>query len=622
MCGIAGIYNANPMQESADWRLMQQIISDQETRGPDHQDIIAIENSQHTTFFGHNRLSIIDLTENGHQPMWDIEQELCIVYNGQIYNYLEIKTELVQLGYRFATLSDTEVVLRAFKYYREKCVEHFNGMFAFAIYEKTSGKIWLFRDRFGVKPLFYKIDNNKLYFASSSNVLAKHFALKPDINYLTRGLNFRFYENGSSETAYQGLFSLPGGHYLSANLSAAGLQYKIENYYDLSERVINKQQQLADLSDATLTEQAFALLQQAITLRLRADTPLGVTLSGGLDSSSIAALMKSQLRDHALTAFSFGSPTAKQSEGPVVAALSKHIGIETHYVMPNVTDFADTFWHTLRAQDAPFTSCSIIAQYFVYKTARARGVKVLLGGQGADEVFLGYRKFQFYYLQQLLRQKQYARSLSHATGMLLSLCYSLPQLKSLSTQIYRHIKKDGISTKLVFPELEHQQHLLRTQNQPLTSALCARSLDDTLIKSLPTLLRYEDRNSMANSIESRLPFLDYQLIEFALALPDALKIRHGFGKWIVRDMMQAYLPNQVRISRIKRGFDANDAHWLSGGLAKVLRNALNEFKNNISIFLPKDLTINHYFSDDRLKTSPNVFAEAVTLIWLGTKSYG
>lgn len=611
MCGIAGIYNAEVSTTNTDFNLINAIITDQKNRGPDHHAIIAIDDANNvnkvTSLLGHNRLAIIDLSIEANQPMWDSENEFCIVCNGQIYNYIELKQELIQLQYQFVTTSDTEVILRAFRHWREKCVEHFNGMFAFAILEKKTGQLWIFRDRFGVKPIFYTVRNNKLFFASSSSILAKAFGLTPNVDYLFRGLNYLCYEDGSDLTAYQGLQSVPAGHYLTAKLHHSKLEISITHYYSLSQRVVEYQQQLLNKTSSALYEDVFAQVNQAVNIRLRADDSVrvGITLSSGLDSSSIAALVNNQLSHQFIPAFTFGSPAIRTMEAAAVARLSDALNIDTHYVMPKPQNFAEVFWKTLAAQDAPFASCSVIAQYFVYQAAHQRGIKILLSGQGADEIFLGYKKFQFYYLKQILQQKHYKKSIEQLLGMSLSFFHYFPHLKQFYLDLYRyrHIHKNR---RQVF-------------HQDKTKTLLEYSIDDISRFSLPTLLRYEDCNSMANSVESRLPFLDYHLVELALALPDALKIKYGYGKWIMRELMQPYLPSSITRARIKRGFDVGNAYWINRGLGDSLRDALQQDQAYVTDYLPNTVNINQRFSNSKLHSNSNRFAEMVSLIWLANK---
>jgi len=602
MCGIAGIFNADAASASTDWQCVNRIIIDQHARGPDNHSIMVIRNDPITTILGHNRLSIIDLSESANQPLWDAEQEFCIIYNGQIYNYQEIKSELVQKQHRFITHSDTEVVLRAFREWREHCIDHLNGMFAFAIYEKATKNIWLFRDRFGVKPLFYIISNNKLYFASSTNILAKHFGLSPNLDYVARGLRHWVYESDGSETPYQGLFSLPAGHFLWANIIDSKLVTQIQRYYSLEKRIAQTEINLS--MDAVIDQ-----LKNAVNIRLRADVPIGFALSSGLDSSTLAVL--ASLNDISMNAFCFGSPQLKKTEGPLVAKLSKRFNIKTHYVMPTPKEFAEAFKATLLAQDAPFVSCSVIAQYLVYRAAQQQGLKVLLSGQGADEAFLGYRKFQFYYLKQLLRQKRFRTMTPQLIGMLISFFHELGLLKTIFPKITRHLRKGGIGTELILPT--------HTNGVSDKKTLIQRSLDDVTRLSIPTLLRYEDRNSMANSIESRLPFMDYRVIELALSLPDDMKIKFGYGKWVVRQAMKSLLPNEIRLARSKRGFDARDAFWIKQGLGDVMRSMLHASYSNVKMFLPKNTKVDDLYSDAALISRHNAFGEATSLIWLGMK---
>lgn len=606
MCGIAGCITTqtNTVHEN----LIQKIVVDQHLRGPDHQHIEKITAAHGELLFGHNRLSIVDLTQHANQPMWDASERYCIVYNGEVYNYIELRQQLVTQGHHFRSQSDTEVILEAFKEWGIAAINQFNGPFAFAIFDKVEEQLWLVRDRFGVKPLYYCIENNTLYFASSTKTLADHFNCEPNLQYLSRGLKYLVYEDDTAITPYANIQAVPAAHYVTAKFNnSADLKIELKQYYDLHANVLNLQQQLIANNADQLLEAVAMKLTSAVQVRLRADVAIGVALSGGLDSSSVAAIVAQQQTN--ITGFTFGHPTAKKSEGPLVAKLANKLNCKVEYIWPSAVEVISALPQVLTAQNAPFPSLSIVAQFLVYQRVKQSGIKVLLGGQGGDEGFMGYRKFQLFYLQQLLQQKNYLAAIQFFLQLMPLLTSELSKAK-LYWQHKNRYQNKKYSSVLCLPDSNRLQ--LGSNHD-----LLARQMHDVTQFSLPTLLRYEDRNSMANSVESRLPFMDYQLIELGLALPTVLKLNKGYGKWGLRQIMQHKIPDEIRLARYKRGFDVASQHWLTSGLGQLIRTALQDKQSYIKEFIMPGVSIAQVFSDRNLAERPNAMGEAMTLLWLG-----
>jgi asparagine synthase (glutamine-hydrolysing) len=612
MCGIAGVFSSGFIDNKMKI-LIEDIIKSQHRRGPDYQAIELIDGIRTNVMLGHNRLSIIDLTTAANQPMWDREGRYCLVYNGEAYNYIELKAELEGLGHFFYTRSDSEVIIEAFKEWGVRCVERLNGMFAFALFDAVEERLYLFRDRFGVKPFYYFFDKDTFIFASTSTVIAEHLKLKPDPGYVARGLRYGIYEGGDI-APFTGLKELRPAHYLEVILSETGkLTATLNEYYRLETRVTSLVDSLERKSIKELVTQVNTLLESAVDIRFRADVPVGVSLSGGLDSSTVAAL--SALREGEVMGFTFGHPDDLTSEGPLVQKISERSGIKVRYIRPGIKEIINAFYQTIDAQGAPFTAGSVMAQYLVFKAARSERVKVLLGGQGGDEIFMGYRKFLMFYLIQLLSQKRYADAFAFALSLAPTFVAECPQAAIYWKERPRYAGDSGVDAVLNLPPAANE-NLGFDPAQPLWM----RQIHDVLYSSLPTLLRYEDRNSMGNSVESRLPFLDYRLVEVALALPVAVKLRNGFGKWIVREVMKGKIPETIRIARYKRGFDVGQADWIDRGLGTSIRESLQERFSGIKEWLVPDVKIGDSFSDKQLKKRPLAFAEAVTLIWLGNQA--
>lgn len=613
MCGISGA-----MTTRADFdprHLVERIVENQWARGPDAQAIEAYQNTDFRLVLGHNRLSIIDLSEASNQPMMNTAGDLSIVYNGEIYNYIELRAELMALGAQFRTRGDTEVILAAYRAWGDVAFERFTGMFALALYDAKTRELILARDRFGVKPLYYWTDNRSFAFASTPTVIAAWAGLKPDMEYVTRGLRFKYYEDESSTAPYSGLMALEPSHLLKLSAGGAILHCRKQRYYDLGARVAERREEIRDASPEAMEERLLQLLRNACAIRMRSDVPVGISVSGGVDSSSIAALIAESHPQ--LAGYSFSHPDALESEGPLVADLARATKITAHYVWPaKQQEITDLFWRTLEAQGAPFPSASILAQYAVFQAARADGVKVLLGGQGGDEAFMGYRKFFLFYAISILRERRVS-SIPHFLLAALPLLFAVAKRAGMFWDERKRYSgaAAGMGSRLILPQSGARESMGLAPAQTPQD----RQILDVTRYSLPTLLRYEDRNSMGNSVESRLPFMDQRIIEFGIALPQRLKLDNGFGKAILRKAMRGRIPESIRVNRDKRGFDVNQRAWIEGGLGTVLRGALEERGNFVKQWLPQGESLAEMFSDTRLANDPQAFKEAVSLIWMADR---
>lgn len=609
MCGIAGVFSAG--RDPGAEELVAQIVRDQFQRGPDFQGIEVVRPESPHVVFGHNRLSIVDLSAASNQPLWDREHRCCIVYNGEIYNYLELRTELEQKGHRFVTRGDSEVLLEAFKEWGVDAVTRFVGMFAFALWDAGENELWLVRDRFGVKPLYFHETGSTIRFASTTTVLGRELALAPNLDYLADGVELRMYERDGPSSPFRDLNALTPGCWLRVrHLSDGSLESKLERYYDLAAAVAARRERLIDLPDATWTDEVRACLESAIDLRLRSDVRMGLSLSGGVDSSTIAAIAA---RHHdRITAFSFGSLNDDFGEGAQVAAIARKAGITVHYCHPTITQIRAGIWAALDAQGAPYPTGSIVAQYFVFRAAREAGTIVLLGGQGADEALMGYHKFKIFLLQEAWRQRKFHRMAGLAGGILALLAAELGSIGNYWRERHR-FTRGAQSTGTV---LARNVPLNISHGLGADSSVWQRQVLDITRFSLPTLLRYEDRNSMGNSIESRLPFMDHRFVELGLSLPDALKVRYGMGKWVLRQVARDLIPEAIRTTRKKRGFDVNQRTWIENGVGEDIRGQLREGASGYRDYLQRPINLEVDFSDRRLTEDPKAFPEAMSLVWL------
>lgn len=600
MCGIAGSITISPSPERSEF--VEQIVRHQIRRGPDHQSVQLVRSASPAILFGHDRLSIIDLSDAANQPFWSSDRRYCITFNGEIYNYREIRDDLRQRGRHFGTASDTEVLIQAWAEWGVEAIPRFNGMFAFGIADTKEGTVWLVRDRFGVKPLYYsQSGSNEILFASTAAFIARELGLNPDLKYLSDGIQSLVYEDGSARTQFEGLKSVEPGCYVQISESSGTLILNAARYYDLRAGVESQREALAGKNEEALVDMTGDLLRDAVRLRLRSDVPVGISMSGGLDSSLLACLAAKEGAN--VTAVSFGHPDQSGSEGRVVQEIARHAGLEVLYVWPDPIAMRQAVWDALQNQESPFPGLSITAQYLVFQKARASGLRVMLGGQGADEAFMGYRK---YLPMTLLLRESRTGLFADLFGFAQLLLAETPRLSRNLSDLGRFRGPRRVALRLPQTNRKLGVNGVRTGWE--------RQMRDILEVSLPTLLRYEDRNSMANSVESRLPFLDYRVVEAGLALPDRLKVRNGYTKWVLRRIASRLLPKNVVRSRIKIGFDALTSEWIHAGLGVELRSRL-QLAAAKGLF-DESLSVNDYFTDQLLTRQEITFAQALTAIWL------
>ena len=565
----------------------------------------------------HARLSIIDVSDHARQPMLDEACDWIITYNGEIFNYIEIREELRALGWSFHSASDTEVLLKAWAQWGIDALPRLNGMFAFAVHNQKTGETWLVRDRFGVKPLLWaRLPGDGLVFSSSVAAVAQAIDAQVDTAYCSFGLRYKAFEGPDGGAPFEGVHSVAPGGWLKLTITPTasgangGLEITEGRWYDLAQAVAAKQASIAVCSDNDLLEQCQHLLQDAVKLRLRSDVPLAVSLSGGLDSSTVAALAARQVTD--LHGFTFGSPKALQSEGPVVDRFAKEVGITPHYIWPtlDVAGLDALLERTLSFQEAPFPGLSVMAQNEVFRNVRQAGFKVLLGGQGGDEAFAGYRKFFVVAARHAMRQRDASATLRLLYSLGLMLLHEAGQARVFWRALGRYQPKADFTFGLL-------DWTAPTANLwgSAVGGLAGRQIEDVQRWSIPTLLRYEDRNSMGHGVETRLPFMDYRLVELALALPARLKIANGFGKWAIRDVTQEVVPDFIRLNRKKRGFDVTQT-WIADGLGDALRARLHDQKSALAPYMKKNVNINHVLSNEALQANSNLLDEALMLAWL------
>lgn len=527
---------------------------------------------------GHRRLSVVDLSPSGHQPMCYLER-YWITYNGEIYNFMALRSELENKGYAFHSHSDTEVILAAYDCWGEGCQHHFNGMWAFAIYDSLQQTLFLSRDRFGVKPFYYWFSPDG-FLAFGSEI--KQFTSLPGwyaavngqraSDYLVWGLI-----DHTDETMFAGVFQLQQGHCCTLNLSTqdaaeSSQRLPARQWYDLPVGMFS-----GGFEEASAELQR--LLIDSTKLRSRADVPVGSCLSGGLDSSSIVCMLNNILADQhsgdRQNTFSACSEIKRFDEREWIDIVVDHTRVTSHYVYPDLQrlfeEVSSITWH----QDEPFGSTSIFAQWNVFRQAADNGVKVMLDGQGADESLAGYHTFFPPYLMSKLLHGQFSSLLQELQGIKRVHGYSylklgrlvaalmLPDSVQLPLKRFLGLDTQGSGqTWLNYDRIGGAQKNPFLTHDATTHDLKKFSRTQLLNTHLPMLLHWEDRDSMAHSVESRLPFLDYRIVELALTLPDDYKISGGMTKRVLRESMKGILPEPVRMRVDKLGFVTPEEYWL------------------------------------------------------------
>ncbi len=560
MCGIAGIISRD--QSKVNLHRLKRMTEAISHRGPDG-DAHWLEDGG-SAGFGHCRLAILDLSDAGAQPMHFLER-YTILHNGEIYNYLELRAELEKKGYRFRSASDTEVILAAFDQYGTACCDQFDGMFAFAIWDREKKQLFAARDRFGEKPFYFVKEDEQFLFASEMKAIfaagiAKKLNEAAIINFLAVG----YTANGSrpSDTIFTGISELPPAHTLI--YKPADSKLSIQRYWGLSPAPGSP------ISDQEALEKFQSLWSTAITRRKRSDVPIGSCLSGGLDSSAIVATLATG-HPGKLPTFSAVFPGFDMDESVYIGMMNQQFNCESHLVQPSADNLIRDLEQLAYHQEGFINSASVYAQYCVYARAKAGNIKVLFDGQGADEILGGYSKHLPWALQELFRfDKSGFYTLSNAfksSGQTVNWSWRnqvaayLPELTAnrLRKRTLAQIKNTSILNRDFVAAYDVSTNL---PQKPVVRRLNDILYHDTFTYGLKTLLQYADRNSMAHGRELRLPFLDHELVSFIFSLPLRLKVRAGFTKWILRKAMDRLLPPAITWRTDKVGFEPPQRSWM------------------------------------------------------------
>ncbi len=569
MCGITGFFSFDPNTSIGSHELatMTQSLFH---RGPDDGGCMLLERPGKKALafspenipkgrrglvgLGHRRLSIIDLSKNGAQPMVDPEHRIWMVYNGEVYNFKELRARLESLGHVFKSRTDSEVVLKSFCQWGCDCFKEFNGMWAIAFFDEKSGRLTLARDRFGIKPLFFFKDHGRFLFGSEIKSLLAH-PLCPKEPNLSKILNYggRSYRvvDADNHTFFKDIFHLPKSHFCT--IDKAGT-YACKPYWSLdklAESPVNN-----TLSRET-QNQFLELLKDAVKLRMVSDVKLASTLSGGMDSTSITCLA-AKLHP-GMETFSSVSGEGYFDESEYIQSVVDQEGLVSHIITPEIRPLYDIIREMVKAHDEPVCTATWYMHYLISRAIHENGVKVILTGHGADELLAGYWHHYHYAFADLREsgrsdQKEIQHWLSNHNRSMeeyereKAYIAKIDQNRFLEIEAFSPYKR-ALSRTI----LEHDT--LKPFESVFSGRLTRRLSVELTYDAVPTLLKPEDRNSMAFSVESRVPFLDYRLVEFCFSLGNVYKIRKGLGKKLLRDVMKGILPEKVRTRKEKVGFN-------------------------------------------------------------------
>ncbi|HEV3324209.1 MAG TPA: asparagine synthase (glutamine-hydrolyzing), partial [Puia sp.] len=571
MCGIAGILSPNPAKITGErLKKMTDAIAH---RGPDGEGCWLSPSG--LAGLGHRRLSIIDLSPAGAQPMSCLGR-YTVIHNGEIYNYRELRSLLQSKGYAFSSRTDTEIIPAAYDLYGPGCVQYFDGMFAFALWDEKEKTLFLARDRFGEKPLFFYRDGEQFVFASEMKALwAAGIIKESNHNMLFNFITIGYTQNPAdgTETFFNDIKKLPARSYLLYHALTQQMETRV--YWDPrpepplpgADKTSNPP---ADKSESVLLATFSTLLSDSVNKRLRSDVTVGTSLSGGLDSSAIVSYIRRQPETPTiLPTFSAVFPGFEKDETPFIDLVTRHFSLENYRTEPTAAGLIRDFEQLAAHQEEPFQSSSIYAQFCVFGLAASRNVKVLLDGQGADELLAGYSKYYPRYWRELYSSDKKALAPELAAAKRLGAAERWTWKDRLASLLPEYagsfFKKRRIASQFHHPDLsrEFTRSGVSYYEIPPVANLNGVLYYNTLMNGLEELLRYADRNSMAHGVEVRLPFLDHRLAEFLFSLPAHFKIREGWTKWMLRAGTEHLLPSGIVWRKDKIGYEPPQYRWMT-----------------------------------------------------------
>lgn len=646
MCGIAGIYRLNG---NVNLEEIKTFTDSLRHRGPDGSGYELLDDGQ--LALGHRRLSILDLSEGGKQPMYGIDDRYCITYNGEVYNFIEIRKELQGLGYTFKTTSDTEVILAAYHQWKDECFHKFNGMWAIGIWDKAERKLLLSRDRFGVKPLFYSfIPGKELAFASETIAFKYLKDRAPRIS--DRNFVYAMQDMATVEamgyTIYDNVFQLLPGHLIRFDKNSNHI--KQERWWHTYEHLVKPPQRYEEQ-----VEQFYELFKDACRIRMRSDVPIASALSGGMDSSSVYCMLhhlmsgndnKERISDNWQKAFVGIFPDTPVDEKKYADEVINYIGVPPVYVPPDYKNLAQDVVNYTRRMDA-ITNTPITVVSDIYKAMHDNGIVVSMDGHGADELLFGYVASvkEVYYTAETSGDSEYSDDIlntylntlpgerrAHEKEITVKRGKYIADFeKRLHTQpalvkALKRLKQRFSPEQALFNNAFRSSSWYKDIGEVTLSSLSDRPYNfnkmnrddrelalDFHLTDIPYNMRDFDRGAMFNGIEIRMPFMDYRLVSFLFSLPTKSKVGHGYTKRILRDAMKQKMPESIRTRTLKIGLGAPLDYWFSHELKELLLDALHSQKFKQSPYWNATEII--AFADDRFKSGERFSVSEAQQLW-------
>ncbi len=591
MCGFVGILNYGS-SEAISSELIDSMRDEMSHRGPD--DAGTYISPDGTLGLGHRRLSILDLSSAGHQPMWDEDGRIGIVYNGEIYNFMELRRDLEAAGYRFHSRSDTEVLLHLYQEHGFDMLDHLRGMFAFALWDGGAELLWLVRDRIGIKPLYYTFQNGQFLFASEIKAILKHPGVSRELNESAFYHYLSFLTTPAPETLFAGIKKLPPGYHMT--VTARGAE-TLTRWWDVFDDVTP----IADSGDESeIASRILDELRESIRYRMVSDVPFGVFLSGGIDSSLNVALM-AELMDRPVQTFSVGyADQPGYNEFQHARHIAERFSADHHEITISAKDMVDFLPQLVFHQDEPISDPVCVPLYYVAKLAKDSGVSVCQVGEGSDELFCGYPHWV-----NLLRYRRSLERLGRLPGALPTAMAAMRLLGKGSGYRYEYLRRARMGETLFWNTSEAfratERALLAPRSkgdsyeiiEPLRSRFLETAPDTDYLNwmsyadlkfRLPELLLMRvDKMTMATALEARVPFLDYKFVELVLSIPPTLKHKDGVPKYILKKAAERVLPHEI-VHRPKQGFQVPVAEWFFQELGEYSVKKARDFVKQTPYF--------------------------------------
>jgi len=622
MCGISGVVSF----KRNNFNVLESVKSMTDSlvhRGPDdwgiYTNISNENNNQHIRFnssslppfaLGHRRLSIIDLSQAGHQPMVDEENELIIVFNGEIYNYVELRAKL-KGQYSFKTNSDTEVLLASYLLKGKDMLLDLDGMFSFLILDIKQRKVFAARDQTGIKPFYYFFNNNSFWFASEPKVILNGLSSTgtPDINLLSEFLILGVSDH-DERTFYKNINQLEPSHYLEVTLETGALN--IQQYWTPPSIELNQNFEAS-------VRRYKSIFETVVSRQLRSDVTVGSSLSGGIDSSAIVAtsgkILGKNAKNYKTLTFSF--PGFINDESEMAKKVANRAGLPWISIEPSLNTLQNDLEKMIEKMAEPFSTLSMFAQYKVMEEAKRNGITVMLDGQGGDEVYLGYPRVVQRVIFHYLRNGRLSDSINELRKLNknLSLSYKNMILGNayFNSKKIAYTRKKAIFSRYLKPDLENAVRSEVVEDMYAPKNIYAKQNDELLKYLLPRLLRYADRNSMAFGIEQRVPHLSKLILENNLALPIEHRVKNGWSKYMVRKSMNGLVPDEILWSKVKRGFDIPQTFWVDK-LSNYLSERISSSDKANTLF-KKELVLKDLKTSSK-QGSPYLWRTISSILWM------